>query len=396
MSLDRELRRSVRRDVLSHPERDALARLVGDIVARRAESRVAFSGSEFVEKRRTEHGVGEDATIGGVKLVPALERAPENDRERAVLAILTLRAIELELVEGARDARLDRWVRGLEWLELETDLAPLADAREEWSESTLARMSERIDERRRELAREDDAGSLAARARLALWTSFGGATAETSRSDAARADDTLRDGASTSGERPPKRSPRIDGRHARGPRTGWAVWITGLTGIALLSGLARAVGRALGTQRSISIELRGNELSIAEVWTALGRPLRTIDRVVRVSDVLEAAHDEDARATPRYIGALAFALGLIGGGFALVEGTLGGSSRFAMIGAGLLVGGIAFDLLVELILARLGGRARLVLVARRGVVTRVEGPADDVLRFHTALAAAMRGPGGAQ
>lgn len=127
---DEEIRR-IAAEVRSLRAGGVLGALCLEALSRQAEGRTLFCGREWVERRARELGVvaSEAATSVG-DAVEVLARGPEGPAERAVVAALAARGLAVRLAEAHDDpaqrrALLARFVRHAEWLEAQTEYAPL-------------------------------------------------------------------------------------------------------------------------------------------------------------------------------------------------------------------------------------------------------------------------------
>ena len=390
--------------------RAPLAALAFDVLSRQAEGRTFFSGAKFVKARAEEHGVTrEQAQTESGDLFAILERGAKEPLERALVAAFAVAGLASAL-EDAEDAEKKTWrfVRHADWLEVSTDYAihPFIDtvldsgaAAQVWKEIAQAvvddaagRDGERPEVRAKNAARLTSlAASSSTAARDALR--------EVIRS--AALDEPTRLLASTlagdGAEEGARVSPRLEGLLGRAPRSGAIELLRWVSGWALLSWLLRGIAFVLGVRRRAELRLSGGALEVKTRVTLLGRVVREGEETWRI-DALEGAGRRVRYPTLHLlVGAIGLSFGVLFGGLVLFDGVRSGELVLVMIACGLLLGGAALDLALDVLWP--GSKGRVVVDVstrtRRPLrLTRV--PLEQADAFLRALEAGARGRRGAR
>lgn len=358
-------------------ERARLAALAYDVLSRQAEGRAFYAGKKLAQTRAAEHGVERDAaeTAAG-NLLAILERGAESSLERALVAALYVSGVGDALSRGEdAETRRSRFVRHADWLEVCTDYTvypfvdPLLDV------ATAAQVWE-------ELAQsivDDAAGRDGARAEVrarnaARLSALAASPAESAQAALRRVansvglDEATHTLASTlagdRGREPPASLARVSGYLGRAPGRGAFEVLRWLSGWALLTWAARAVMFALGVRRTGEVKLSHHELEVHTEVSLLGRTIRQTDERWRL-DTLEGAGRQVRYPTLQLlIGVVALSIGVLFGGLVLFDGVRSGELILVMLAAGLLLGGAALDLALDVLLPGRQGRV-VVEVAPR-------------------------------
>ncbi|MCA9614877.1 MAG: hypothetical protein H6724_04300 [Sandaracinus sp.] len=301
----------------------ALAALALDVLSRQGEGRVLFAGREFVDARAKHHGVNEDAAkLGAVDVLGLLREGPSDARGFATLAALAVRGLKAHLDD---EARLARFVRHADWLELSTPYAPYG-----FVAPVLG----------------DDAD--------AVWEAVRKATAALGDSPKDRAHRALHEAtlASTGKPAPVATSSelQVEGDLRHPPRGGFLGALRLATGLALLQWLGRGAAFLLGVRRRAVLSFHGGGLRLRKRVTLLGRVVRERDESFTLAAVASAARCAKRPALGLLVGALTFALGILAGGLFFVEGVRSGETFLLLFGAGLIAAGAALDLGLSVLL----------------------------------------------
>ncbi len=385
----------------AHSERAKLGALALDVLSRQAEARVLFAGREFVDKRATEHDVThESAATSAGNLRTILERGPETELERALVAAFALVGLDARFEKLPAEERrplVDRFARHVDWLEAATPYAVwiLVDrvvgeplGRAFWGEVAQSIVDDAGDRGRTASARGRNAARISA-----LAASTSAAAREALEMIGASRLDAVTRGlvAAIAGDAAPVRTGtmRVAGT-MRTPRRRGAlrvVWL--VTGIALISWAVRLVLRLAGVRREAELALAGTDLEVRERRFAFGRQIRERNDRVALSSVLAAGREVRYPSLHLYVGAAALAMGVLVGGTWIFEGARSGELVLLSIGAGLLLGGALLDLALDVLVPASRGRVSLELSIHRGRVVRVDGVAlEDADRFLEAMRAA--------
>jgi hypothetical protein len=466
-----------------------LGALCLEALSRQAEGRTLFAGREWVERRARDLGVvSSESTTSVGDAVEVLARGPETTTERAVVAALAARGLAVRLAElrddaAQRRAVLARFVRHAEWLEAQTEYAPLRMAAavldaSEWravcrtlgsavvddegpatDAATLARQAARLGALAAAVRGNQGDDARAAPAREALSRAAHEARTKVVRTAAAAllaetlgaagwaeaGDERLpSDGHGESGAMPdaggtpgaPTRTWKavsVTGRVARVPR-GLAVealrWVSG---VALLTWLARGVAALFGVRVEAEVTVmpglgdegagevhehggakadgegpeaggRGTEgppraSGPAGVVVRVTRTVRVLGRDVRVRRatyplraVTGAARERRYALVPRLMGATALGLGVVSGAVIGFDGLRAGEPTLLALGALCLLGGAGLDLLLDAVGGGRRGAVAFTLRIAGEPALRVVGPTEaEAERMLSAIETFERG-----
>jgi hypothetical protein len=377
-------------ELRAHPARGPLGALALDVLGRQAEGRTLFVGRELVRKRAEEHGVTREAAGTSLcNVLDLLERGAESERERGLLCTLAVLGLEEGVAtatgESARSL-VARAVRHGAWLELATDFALLEALAGQAEGRTAELVADELAQRVVDERLQPGAAGGRARARAALFVTTlaasGSPTAATHLSTlAAREtiDPVVRAmvGALAPATSTASDQASLEGVVAPPPRTGARALLAWISGWALLVWAARAVATLLGRSGSVSLAIRGRDLVVRERDGLLGRDTGARDATVPLTSVLSASREVRHAPLPLYAGALAFAAGVLGGGFYLFEGLQSGELVLAGVGAGLLAAGVLADLAADAFHRARGAGPVVELVLPRGRVVRLRAPSIE-------------------
>lgn len=396
---DAEVRRAL--EAVAAVEDPDVARALGafafDLVSRQAEGQTFFSGEKYIAKRLEQHGVdrADGATEAG-HLVEIAERGAQDARERALVAAFAVRGLADALEGDGAEAKVFRFVRHLDWLELATpySLSPFLDpllgdaAGAIWKELAQAVVDD---------AASKDGGRAEVRARNAARLT---ALAESEASTAAEAlrsvvrssamDEATRLLASTlagdgAGESAVV-SPRVSGAVGRVPRTRPLEVLRWVSGWALLSWVLRGLGFLVGVRRQAELRLGASELEVHTTWSLLGRTVREGTARWKRDALQGAGREVRYPALHLLVGAVTLSLGVLLGGLMFFDGVRSGELILLMIAAGLVLGGAALDLALDVFVP--GGRGRVsmdVVLADTASIRLTRVRLDEADRFLRAL-----------
>lgn len=192
-------------------------------------------------------------------------------------------------------------------------------------------------------------------------------------------------GASQAGKQAPsERAVSVDGELAPTPRGPLAMAFFGATGLLLVAGVARLVGRfVLAYRRPTTVERAPSGLVVRTRAELLGKVLRERQIVVPFDGLVRATREVRYPGLPMYVGLLALALGsYLGMGF-VMDGLRAASLSMVGLGALALLVGIAIDFALVSLVPGADSRCRLLFVPRRGAAICVGsvdiGAADRLL-----------------
>lgn len=327
-----------------------MAALVLDVLSRQAEGKLLFAGKEHVAKKAQAHSV-EAAEVAGEDVLALLERGPESERQRAVVAALMVEGLRAHLDDGER---LERFARHADWLELSTEYAPYAfvdlvledDAGPVWRAVA-------------ELPKEAASPASAARRSLraaALAASEHEVAAEMLSRLAADPDPLVQAVARAHGAMPAADDgeddgddPSLEGRLDRVPPGGFRGVLRLVSGFAALEWLVRALLFALGVRRKGKLRFVRGGLRLRKRVELLGRVVREGEETYTLAAIASVGRTSRWPALPLVVGALAFAVGVIVGGLWLFEGLRSGETVLLLAAAGVIVLGGGLDLGISIL-----------------------------------------------
>jgi hypothetical protein len=174
----------------------------------------------------------------------------------------------------------------------------------------------------------------------------------------------------------------IEGRAGRPRSRGWRGALRLVSGIALVTWLARLLGVVIGIRRHARAEIGPTGMTVDEELGWLGKRVRSSSRHLALDGVI------GARATARYggatslAGAIALAAGVWVGGVTFVDGARTGETFLLLAGAAMIAVGAAIDLLIDVILPAGRAHARVELLFQDGTSLAIESvPEDDAHAF---------------
>ncbi|MBX3249238.1 MAG: hypothetical protein KF901_18820 [Myxococcales bacterium] len=335
-----------------------LAALALDVLSRQGEARLLFAGEDFVDARAKEHGVSE-ATLAGVDVLALLRSGPTDARGFALVSALAIRGLSAHLGDAAR---LARFVKHADWLELTTPYAPYAFV-----------------------------GAVLGEDASAVWDALDRATPteQGPRAEALRA---LHRAVLTEAGRAPREptqvseSPALVGALGAPPPSGARGVLRLVSGFALLQWILRALAFAVGLRQRGELRFEGGGLKLRKTTTLLGRVVREGEETFTLAAVASIGRTTRYPAIHLLVGALALAIGVLAGGLFFVDGVRSGETYLLLFGAGLVLAGGALDLALGVLVPGTRGRVAMqlgVLPRRRLQLRGVDAEGAD--RFLGAL-----------
>ena len=177
----------------------------------------------------------------------------------------------------------------------------------------------------------------------------------------------------------------FEGELGAPPRGALATAVLALTGILLIIELGRIIGRfVLVVRRPVEVQLTSSSFEVRGKTLMLGRLLREHSTVLPLDGLVRATREIRYPSLPVYAGLVALALGSYLGVGLAVDGVRAASP--SMLGTGFFIAllGLALDFVLSSLVPGVRGRARVLLVPRRGSIVCVESVdpavADQVLR----------------
>lgn len=353
--------------------RDA-ARVVGEVLLAQAEARTGAVSHQQIEARCGEVGATDSTgEVDGVRPVEVLRRGPKSSLERAVVSVLLARHVG-ELLDGEGGPnKLRARLSDLDWLEFTGPYAPYAAARVALNNDTGARFEE--------LVSDSDISGSSARAIEAVRALRGISTegASSSRSD--------------SGDAAVDRSVSV-AVEVEGYARGFAArLLRSLVGWGALNGLFRTVGGWIFSfRRPATLSLEGDSLRLVGHSEVLGRTLRTWDVRMPVRELVELKKEVRYPAAPAALSIAGLLIGTLLGAKRVFEGV--GARWFAVIaiGVGMILAGVASELVLRALWPGITGRTRLAVRtqdSRALELTHVDS--DEADRLLDAVDALLRG-----
>jgi hypothetical protein len=171
----------------------------------------------------------------------------------------------------------------------------------------------------------------------------------------------------------------FEGELGAPPRGPLATAILALTGILLVMELGRIIGRfVLVVRRPVEVQLTNSSFELRGKTLMLGRILREHSTVLPLDGLVRATREIRYPSLPVYAGLLALALGSYLGVGLAVDGVRAASP--SMLATGLLIAllGLALDFILSSLVPGVRGRARVLLVPRRGQIVCVQSVDPDI------------------
>jgi hypothetical protein len=389
-------------ELRTHAHRGPLGALALDVLGRQAEGRTQFVGREHVKRRAADLGVERDASKTSLcNVLDLFERGAETERERRVVASLAVLGLEDAMARDAAGAPalLERAIRHAVWLEVSTDVSWLralaTETEGELQARVAAEMAQRVVDSSVGPSHREPRDRARAVALVAALAASPHAAARTQLEGLARhaSLDAVVAAAARGlvGGEPHRAEHQLEGPAAPSAPTGvWAV-VRWLSGWALVVGALRALLALLGRERTVGLSLVGKELRIEESGGVLGTATEGRTSTVPLSAVLAASRARRHQGAVLYAGALAVGVGVLAGGWLAFDGLRSGELVIASLGAALMVGGVAADLLAAWLTRRPREGAEVELVLPRGRVVRlIASSASSADAFLEAMRARSR------
>jgi hypothetical protein len=184
----------------------------------------------------------------------------------------------------------------------------------------------------------------------------------------------------------------VEGHLAR--RLSWAPFrvLAVVTGFALLRGLLALVARyALMLRRRARATVADGTIALEVEWSIMGRGFRRTRTVAPIASIDAARFENRRRYVHLLIGFGFLAAGTWVGIQYLVDGLRAGFPFLALVGAGIVLAGIAVDLLLYAVVPEGKGRARIVLAMGPWLMRIAGVPGEDGERFIESVRGAWRG-----
>lgn len=406
--------------VKSHAHGSELAALVYDLVSRQAEGRVLFTGERFVAARAEEHKV--DAKMAETPLanvLSVLESGPTRRSDWALLSALHVRGFSEAFAQKPDEEKSElvaRFVQHADWLESATSHRPLTFAREllpeELASQTWARVGAAVLEddasptparrgrnalrlaalaavvqgRHPGAARAREALETVQRAATDVWSRTLARVALTGEEIAAEPRPITPSAAAIPAADEPLVPIRIAGVVARAPTIKWWAPLRWLSGFAVVRWIVAGFATLLGVRRHVFVELQGEALSVRIATRWLGRTVRSSDVVHGLSHVAAVRRVSRYASLHLLVGVTLFAAGLLLGGWLLGDGFRSHDKTLLLLGAGLLLGGAALDLVLSVIVPAAARRVRIELdFGEHGRLDVAGVPAADADRLMHSL-----------
>lgn len=350
----------------------ALNALAYDALSGQAEGQAFLVGAKYAQTKAEAHGVerGAAETEAG-NLLGILERGATEPLERALVAAFAVRGLGDALAEDDDPkGRVFRFVRHADWLEVCSEHSVLCFVDELLEPDQAALVW-------RELAQrvvDDAAGRDGERPRVratnaARLSALAGSSSEAAveglrevvRSSAL--DEPTRHLASTlagdGAEEAPGPRPRVEGDLGRVPRGRAVEILRWVSGWAIAAWILRALGFLLGWRRRASLRLAVDGVEVSTEVSLLGRTVRQRSETWRLDSLDAVGREVRYPSIHLLVGAVALSVGVLFGGLVLFDGVRSGELVLLMLACGLLFGGAALDLALDVLVPARGGRVGL-------------------------------------
>lgn len=159
----------------------------------------------------------------------------------------------------------------------------------------------------------------------------------------------------------------VQGEQVSPPRGPVALVFLGMTGLLLLGGVAKILGRlVLAYRRPVELRLTQEGIAVRARTQLLGRVLREREMVIPLAGLSQATREVRYPGLPLYLGMIALAAGSYVGMGLVTDGLRAAS--MSMVGAGslLVLMGVGLDMLSSSLFPGRAGRCRMLLVPKRG------------------------------
>ncbi len=400
--------RDIRELLEAHPKRDALARLVRTVAMSAADERRSRFSDGLDELLRELELEPEDGVVGSINVLRVLSNTePPASEGREVLAHLLIRGLHLAHTAQDGDEADLAWARAAErlcWLAANTPLSALGAIDAELGEGATGLW----DELRSVVAQADAGGASRGRGEALVAAT---ALASSVSPSAQAALETLRrqltdpllraavsvsaparvveaqpaeDGEPSAARRSPERADLV-GEIVPSPLGPVGLVISTVTGFILLRYLFRFVANVLlRFRRPVEIKLTPSGVSIESKLDVLGRTVRTEKTLIPLGNLARAVREVKYPRLSLYAGLLALSVGTFVGVSLATDGARAGSPSLLMLGAVIVVVGVALDMVFSTLLPGRTGQHRVLFVPRRGRTYAVrlvdDSAADRLLR----------------
>jgi hypothetical protein len=162
---------------------------------------------------------------------------------------------------------------------------------------------------------------------------------------------------------PPPHTPiAVTGEIARAPMSAPLRMIATITGLLLLKALFVLIGRYLLALRAKgSLSLQGTLLTLTTEWSLWGRPIRRSVTTAPVRDVTAVRFENRQRYLYLLVGFGFLVVGTLVGVHWFLDGLRAGYPFLTLVGALIVLGGIAVDMVLYLLIPVRGGHAYLIV-----------------------------------
>lgn len=375
--LDRETLRTAADSLARKPRADvrAASRVVGEVLLAQAEARTGAVSHQQIEARCGEVGATDaTAEVEGVRPIEVLRRGPKTSLERAVVSVLLSRHVG-EILDGeGGPAKVRARLADLDWLEFTGPYAPYEAAPSALASDTAERFQKLVSDA------SVDAGS--ARAIEAVRALRGLSTHDSEDHD--ESDERAESSVSVAVD--------VEG-YARGF---WPRLLGSIVGWGAIRGVVRTLGGwVFSFRRPATLSLEGEALRLVGHSELLGRTLQTWDVRLPVRELVELRKEVRFPSAPAALSVAGLLVGTLLGAKRVFEGL--GAKWFAVvaIGLGMILLGVALELVLRALWPGVTGKTRLVVRTKDARALELAGvaseEADRLLDAVDALLGAPRG-----
>jgi hypothetical protein len=381
--------------IRSHEHARAIASLAFDVLSRQAEGRTLFGGREYVEKRAAEAELTrEKAETSLGNAIAILERGPESELERDLVAAFAVAGFGHAFEGSAGDAARDAFVRHADWFEASTSFSLYRFVDRLLEREVAAAVWKRAGELSAADAEESAQSRALAAARLTALSRSTASSARVALDGVASsaADPAIGAIAVALGGRKADdgRTPSVRGRYRHAPTKAGRVarWIFG---IAAITWAARGILALVGGKNEVELALAPNGLRLRGRLTLLGRTIREREEIISTAAVQTLTRDRAYPWVHTLAGILSFTLGVLAGGFFVIDGVRSGETILLLAGAVVVILGVALDLALDVLVPGRRGRVAIELAIhpkRRIRIDRIG--ADEADEFVRAVSERVR------
>lgn len=366
----------------SQPDSSALSSVVAEITAAMADDRARHAVPARVDEVASKHRLDRaSASTQFGDVFAILERGAEDPAERAIVSAFVAAGVVSTLERDRASAK--RWAARLCWLTAHAGFDPLSafDASVDVDRlrplfAALADHARAIEASR--VANADRAELIVAAVGLAdavarfpgdaeLGQIASRLAADLSDATAVRVLTAGNDDAPSTMVQSGPSSGRLVGQLVPPPRSPFVTILAAFTGWLLVRGIFTLVATTvLGLRREARVDLTPSGVEVKGRVELLGRVIRDVSALHPLPGIASIRRDVRFPSLHLYAAIAALLAGSLAGVAMLAWGTTSQSPRLIAFGLAALLAGVLLDLALVVLVPATRGRARIVLVPRRG------------------------------